>query len=137
MSTIQQQTHPDSDVSLPEHSTATANRFPEPAGAVRIEGWELGDTGADGAPHVLRDFTGSSWTVERAGHNPGNVDVTITGIQHGDGTTQRAIIVDRLEAYEHPLSIHEAEQLRDALTEAIDDAHEAAIDDEAAAELAD
>jgi hypothetical protein len=41
--------------------TNPLRQFPIPAGAVRVEDWRLGPTGADGMPNVWRGFSGSSW----------------------------------------------------------------------------
>jgi hypothetical protein len=47
-------------------ATTTATTFPEPAGAVDVEEWQLDRPPADGSPPDLyRHFTGRTWTVER------------------------------------------------------------------------
>jgi hypothetical protein len=56
------------------------NKFPDPAGAVDVEDWQLESPRADGSPPDLyRYFAGRSWTIERpAGQRA--IEVTIRGL---------------------------------------------------------
>lgn len=65
---------------------------PQPAGATKIHDWKAVGVEPDGGLHVIRDFVGSSWTIERA-DPAGNIFVEIEGIQRADGTTERQLLL--------------------------------------------
>jgi hypothetical protein len=61
-----------------ETTTNPLANIPTPAGAVRLEDWELGRTSADGMPNVDRGFTGTARIVELCDER---VEVEVTGLQ--------------------------------------------------------
>jgi hypothetical protein len=91
---------------------------PVPAGAVEVYDWADDNE----PPWVLTDqtnpnanryFTGSSWTVDRAGRE---MRVFIDGLQHANGRVERNIVIDG-DAF----TIAEARQLAAALIAAADE----------------
>ncbi|KEF99961.1 MULTISPECIES: hypothetical protein [Mycobacterium] len=89
------------------------NTFPVPAGALRVYEWQLGPTGPDGAPNVYRRFVGSSWGSDRFA-------VGIDGLQHGDGSVERFIYLDKDLGLED-VTAKQARRLARALIAAADD----------------
>ncbi|OBH12090.1 hypothetical protein [Mycobacterium sp. E1747] len=93
----------------------TANAFPQPADAVRIEEWVIDPGGPDSA---YRCFTGSSWVVGQP-EREHDTTVVIVGTQHADRSTERGILVERLD---DELTIGQARELARALMAAADEA---------------
>jgi hypothetical protein len=100
------------------------NTFPDPAGAVDVEDWQLGRPRADGSPpDMYRYLTGRSWTIERP-EGQRAITVTIRGLQQFDGFGQRAIEVENLQGYDDKLSGAEARELARTLIAACDEVTE-------------
>jgi hypothetical protein len=68
-----------------------------PAGAVEVAEWTdntkpLGAPPTDHTnPNASRYFSGSSWTVDRSGHD---IRVLIDGLQHTSGRIERFVVID-------------------------------------------
>lgn len=93
----------------------TANALPQPADAVRIEAWDIDPDDPDSA---YRCFSGSSWVIGQPDREH-DTTVVIVGTQHTDRSTDRRILVERLD---DGLTISQARELARALMAAADEA---------------
>lgn len=87
--------------------------FSHPAGALRVYEWQLGPTGPGGAPNVYRRFVSGAWGSDR-------LAVGIDGVQHGDGSVERFIYVDKDLGLDD-LTAKQARRLARSLVAAADD----------------
>jgi hypothetical protein len=85
------------------------------ADAVRVHEWDDTQTLTP-----FRYFVGSSRVVDRPHHDT-DIDVYLAGIQDHDGSASREIVVHELHADE-PMTIAQARQLAQALTELVAEA---------------
>jgi hypothetical protein len=97
-------------------TTTTNPDFAFPAGAIKVDDWM--DTGTPASP--FRYFEGTRWLVDRNNRDE-DIDLYIAGIQHTDGSVSREIVVHELHADE-PMTIEQARQLAQALTELVAEA---------------
>lgn len=94
-------------------AAAMIDDVPDPAGAVKVSGWEDPDT-----PGAFRLFFGTTRTVE-LGHGDG-IDVTIRGAQSRDGSVEeRGILVNG--GSDDPMTTDAARGLAAVLLEAVDE----------------
>ncbi|MCW2660132.1 MAG: hypothetical protein JWP83_1284 [Mycobacterium sp.] len=98
-------------------------RVPLPAGAVRVDDWELGRTGADGMPNVYRGFAGTRRVVG-CDERDRDIAVEVTGLQHGDSSVERTVSVSEIDG--PPLTPATARELGTALIAAADETDEMA-----------
>jgi hypothetical protein len=104
----------------------TATQYPGvplPAGADRIDDWELGRTGADGMPNVYRGFTGTRRIVG-CDERDRDIAVEVTGLQRMDGSVERNICVTEIDG--PPLTPATARLLGAALIAAATEADQTA-----------
>lgn len=94
-------------------AAAMIDDVPDPAGAVKVYGWEDPDT-----PDAFRLFSGTTRRVE-LGHGDG-IEVTIRGAQSRDGSVEeRGILVNG--GSEDPMTTDAARGLAAVLLEAVDE----------------
>jgi hypothetical protein len=94
-------------------AAAMIDDVPDPAGAVKVSGWEDPDT-----PGAFRLFSGTTRTVE-LGHGDG-IDITIRGAQSTDGSVEECGILVYGDS-DDPMTTQAARGLAAALLEAADE----------------